>query len=80
MYGSNDNKKINAGKIAKKKRKANAAALVVKELSCIPLIKKVTTSNNGIPSKPGKTILFDQAITCFTTFKSSIFFIIVVAI
>lgn len=58
MYGNKDSKKINAGKSAKKNRKANAAALVVNELSCNPFIKKVSTSKRGIPSKPGNTIFF----------------------
>lgn len=66
MYGSRDNRKIIAGKRAKKNRKANEDALVVNELSCNPFNKKETTSKSGIPSKPGKTIRFDQSNVLLT--------------
>lgn len=66
MYGNKDNKNMMEGNMAKKKRNAKDDALVVNEFACNPLIKKTTTSKRGTPSKPGKTIRFDQSNVLLT--------------
>lgn len=59
MYGNKESKKIIVGNNAKKNRKASDDARVVSELFCNPINKKTNTSKSGIPSKPGKTNLFE---------------------
>jgi len=60
MKGTNENKKIIEGNIAKKNLKANEDALVVSEFFCIPAIKKAITSYVVKPSKPGIINLLEK--------------------
>jgi hypothetical protein len=55
-----------SGGIAMRKLNEMAAALSFSPTCCICFAKKLTTSNTGSPSKPGRDIAFDFRITYAT--------------
>ena len=73
MKGTNENKNIIDGNIAKKNLKASEDALVVNEFFWTPSIKKDITSYIGNPSNPGIATLFDTFKGVWTSLVASIF-------
>lgn len=67
MYGIKVKKNKKAGNIPSKNVKETEFALDVSELLLIPLKKNLTTSYNGIPSKPGNIIFFENLTTTDST-------------